>query len=134
MLLLWIGPYTELRSDRALLIDDSSNVAVLLLMMAEEEEDFGGVRIKNVEAAAVVVNAALAWPRRVDREINGTARATVEEICRKVDSTNEIIVRYGSVHLIISLLHRLSRGTSESSKRGSLNFERVLFERYGMVW
>ena len=84
-----IGPYTELRSNSALFIADSSNAAVLLLMMAN---DFSGVLIKVVVADAAVVNAAVAWPRRLDREINAV-RANVEEICREFNSINEIIVR-----------------------------------------
>eukprot|EP00985_Skeletonema_marinoi_P026943 scaffold21350_cov95-Skeletonema_marinoi.AAC.1 len=79
----------ELRSDSAFFIADSSNAAVLLLMMAN---DFGGVLIKVVVADAAVVNAAVAWPRRLDREINAV-RANVEEICRESDGMNEIIVR-----------------------------------------
>ena len=54
-------------------------------------KDFGGVLIKIVVADAAVVNAAVAWPRRLDREINAV-RANVEEICRESDGMNEIIV------------------------------------------
>lgn len=77
-----------MRSDSTLCIADSSNAAVLLLMMAN---DFGGVLIKICCPDAAVVNAAAAWPRRLDREINAV-RANVEEICRESDGINEIIV------------------------------------------
>ena len=69
-------------------IADSSNAAVLLLMMAN---DFGGVLIKICCPDAAVVNAAAAWPRRLDREIIAVW-ANVEEICRESDGINEIIV------------------------------------------
>jgi len=62
--------------------------------------DFGGVLIKVVVADAAVVNAAVAWPRRLDREINAV-RANVEEICREFDSINEIIGLFTWLHVAL---------------------------------
>eukprot|EP00985_Skeletonema_marinoi_P024117 scaffold16550_cov148-Skeletonema_marinoi.AAC.2 len=69
--------------------------------------DFGGVLIKVVVADAAVVNAAAAWPRRLDREINAV-RANVEEVCREFNSINEIIVR------LFTWLHVALQSTSIS--------------------
>jgi len=105
-----------LRSDSAFFIAGSSNAAVLLLMMAN---DFGGVLIKVVVADAAVVNAAAAWPRRLDREINAV-RANVEEICRESDGMNEIIVR------LFTWFHVALQSTSRHASQANLHSDGIV--------